>query len=176
MPLFKGKSSKAKPQKAIAYITRKDKAVIISSQYMDDNMSYAKQFKQTCDLYGKGKGAGELKYYHFKVSIDPCDKPTPQQFHELAERLAQELFSAHECVIATHNDTDVIHSHIIVNAVSFETGKKLRLSHAEYAHCKDRADDIGRYDIGFSPLNWRDKVKKRQHYLSVGFALNDKGK
>jgi len=137
---------------------------------MDDNRNYAKQFKETCDLYGKGKSAEERKYYHFKLSIDPYDSPTPEQSHELAEKLAQELFSAHECVIATHNDTDVIHSHIIVNAVSFETGKKLRLNNAEYAHCKDRADDIGRYDMGFSPLNWRDKVKKRKSHLEVDYA------
>jgi len=102
----------------IDYVTRKDKAVIVSSLAMDDNTSYAKQFFETCDMYGKGSESDERKYYHFKLSIDPTDNPTPQQSHALAEKLAQQLFSAHECVIATHNDTDVIHSHIIINAVS----------------------------------------------------------
>jgi hypothetical protein len=178
MPLFKGKSSKAKPKKAIDYITRTDKAVIVSSLFMDDNRNYARQFKETCDLYGKGSKPNERKYYHFKLSIDPDNEPTPEQSHKLAEKLAQELFSAHECIIATHDDTNVIHSHIIVNAVSFETGKKLHLNttgrgEGSYAHCKDLADELG-LKMGFYPLQWREKVAKRKERLENDFVLDDK--
>ena len=127
MPLFKGRAGKAKPKKAIDYITDPKKAIIVSSMSMDDSTDYAKQFTEICKLYGKGSGYDERKYYHFKLSPDRADNPTPQQCHELAERMAKKLFSAHECVIATHNDTDTLHSHIIVNAVSFETGKKFRV-------------------------------------------------
>ena len=87
MPLFKGKASKAKPQKGIDYITTLKKAVIVSSLSMDDSYDYAKQFTDTCKLYGKGSKYDERKYYHFKVSPDPADNPTPQQCHELAERM-----------------------------------------------------------------------------------------
>jgi len=162
MPLFKGKSSKAKPKKAIDYITDPKKAVIVSSLSMDDNENYAKQFKQTCDLFGKGSKNNERKYYHFKLSIDPNDNPAPEQSHKLAEKLAQELFSAHECVIATHNDTDTLHSHIIINAASFETGKKLHLNDSAYRNCKDLAEKLGA-EMGFTPLMWREKTSaKRQ--------------
>jgi hypothetical protein len=176
MPLFKGKAGKAKPKKAIDYITKKDKAVIISSLSMDDSRDYTVQFKETCDLYGKGGGYRERKYYHFKLSPDPADRPSPQQVHELAERLAYELFSAHECIIATHNDTDTIHSHIIVNAVSFETGRKLHLSigkNGEYAQSKDLADKLGA-EMGFTALDWREKVKERYERLDDGSAKERK--
>ena len=85
----------------------------------------------------KGKGYNERKYYHFKLSPDRANNSTPQKCHELAERMASELFSAHECVIATHIDTDTVHSHIIVIAVSFETGKKLHMNIGEYRESKD---------------------------------------
>jgi len=127
---------------------------------MDDSQSYTKQFKETCDMYGKGSGHNERKYYHFKLSCDPTDHPTPQQSHELAEKLAQQLFAAHECVIATHNDTDTLHSHIIVNAVSFETGKKLHMNIGEYRNCKDLADKLG-IEMGFTPLDWQTKTSEK---------------
>ena len=103
-------------------------------------------------MYGKGNGRNERKYYHSKLSCDPADNPTPQQSHELTEKLAQQLFAAHECVIATHNDTGTLHSHIIVNAVSFETGKKLHMNIGEYRNCKDLADKLG-IKRGFTPLD-----------------------
>jgi len=77
---------KAKPKKAIDYATRDDKPVIISSLSMDDSRDYTKQFKETCDMYGKGKGFNERKYYHFKLSPDQADYPSSQQVHELAEK------------------------------------------------------------------------------------------
>jgi len=175
MPLFKGKASKAKPQKAIEYITNPQKAIIISSQSLDDNRNYAVQFKETCDLYGKGSSSNERKYYHFKLSCNPADNPTPQQSHELAEKLAQQLFPDHECVIATHNDTDTLHSHIIVNAVSFETGKKLHMNNAAYRHSKDLANELGA-KMGLSTMDWRAKTKEKRERSKSGEAITGENK
>ena len=175
MPLFKGKASKAKPKKAIDYITNPQKAIIISSQSLDDNRNYAVQFKETCDIYGKGSKSDERKYYHFKLSCNPSDNPTPQQSHELAEKLAQQLFSDYECVIATHNDTDTIHSHIIVNAVSFETGKKLHMNNAAYRHSKDLANELGA-EMGLSTMDWRAKTKGKRERSKSGEAITTEGK
>ena len=170
MPLFKGITSKATPKKVIDYITNPKKAVIISSLSMDDSRDYAKQFKETCDMYGKGKGFNVRKYYHFKLSPDQADYPSPQQAHELAEKMAQRLFSAHECIIATHLDTDTTHSHIIVNSVGFETGKKLHVWWSKYAEYKDLADSIGK-EFGFTPLDWRNKTKEKRERLSADEAI-----
>lgn len=62
MPLFKGSGQKSKPNKAITYITNKNKAVLISSQSMDDNQDYSTQFRETCKLFGKGTGYDERKF------------------------------------------------------------------------------------------------------------------
>ncbi|MCL1842458.1 MAG: relaxase/mobilization nuclease domain-containing protein [Defluviitaleaceae bacterium] len=175
MPLFKGKASKATPAKAIKYVTRDDKAVIISSLSMDDSRDYTAQFKETCDLYGKGNGRKERKYYHFKLSCDPADNPTHQQSHELAEWIAGYLFPAHECVLATHGDTDTIHTHIIVNAVSFETGKKLRMWRDDYKEAKDLADHF-RESMGFTALDWHKKTGEKLDRFFDDEALTADGK
>lgn len=48
-----------------------------------------------------------------------------------------------ECVIATHTDTETVHSHIIVNAISFENGRKLHCNIREYGQMKDLANKLG---------------------------------
>jgi len=169
MPLFKGKSSKAKPNKAINYITNPQKAKIITSQYLNDSENYALQFKETYELFKKGYKKDERKYYHFKISADPKDNITPENSHKLAEKLAKELFSKHECVISTHIDTDVVHSHIIVNAVSFETGLKLHINNKKYANFKDITDILGE-EMGLTPLNWREKMKSKRQNLNYDIA------
>jgi len=154
MPLFKGQGCKSSPEKAIKYITDPNKAVIISSQSLDDNRSYAEQFRETGNIYGKGKGYDERKYYHFKLSCDPKDKVTPETSHTIAEKMAQQGFAGHECIIATHTDKSHVHSHIIVNAVNYETGKKIHLNNLEYGILKDKANDIGE-EYGLTKLDWR---------------------
>jgi len=168
LPLFKGVASKSKPAKAIAYITNPKKAAFVSSQALDDNSNYAPQFLQTASLFGKGAGFSERKYYHFKLSPDPADGASAEQVHSMAEEMAARCFPAHECVIATHNDKNHIHSHIIVNAVNFEDGKKLRITNPEYAAMKDLTNEVG-LSYGFTPLDFRkpskDKIASREKQL-----------
>lgn len=160
MPLFKGEGYKCTPNKAIAYITRADKAALVSSLYLDDSEGYAKQFAETARSFGKGKGYDERKYYHFKLSCDPKDNITPEQSQRLAEELALKLFTDYECVIATHTDTDIVHSHIIVNSINFATGRKLHIDNREYAAMKDMANTLG-VEYQLSKLDWRKTAKTR---------------
>ena len=171
MPLLKASAHKAAPKKAIDYITREDKAAIVSSISLDDSRDYAEQFRETGEIFGKGHRSNERKYYHFKLSCDPADNPTPEQSHELATRLALEIFPNHECIIATHNDTDTIHTHIIVNAVNYETGLKLHLNkHEDYPACKDKANELGE-EMGFTPLDWRKKTNEKFDRLDNGINV-----
>lgn len=168
MPLFKGEGYKCTPNKAIAYITRSDKAALVTSLNLDDGESYAEQFVETAHSFGKGKKFDERKYYHFKLSCDPHDGITPVQSQRLAEDLAQELFHDHECVIATHTDTAIVHTHIIVNSINFDTGLKLHVTNEQYAAMKDRANSLG-VEYGCQQLDWRHpsdkKVTQAEHHL-----------
>lgn len=160
MPLFKGRGCKSKAAKAIAYVTDPDKAEIVSSQSLDDSRSYAEQFRETGQLYGKGNDFDERKYYHFKFSCDPADGVTPEQSHKMAEEMAARSFPGYECVIATHTDKPHIHSHIIVNAIGFEDGRKLHINNSEYGELKDQANEIA-LEHGFTPLEWRQPSRDR---------------
>ena len=102
MPLFKGVAGKAKPNKAIAYMTREDKARFIDVQNLFIDEDYAEQFRQTAARFGKGTERSERKYYHFKLSPNRADNADPFMVQEYAKACAEKMFEGCECVIATH--------------------------------------------------------------------------
>ena len=144
MPLFKCSASKAKPKNGIRYITDPKKAAFVSAKNLFEDEDYAKQFEETAKRFGKGEKFDERKYYHFKLSCARKDNVTPEKAHAYAEEVAEAFFKNYECVIATHTDTETVHSHIIVNAVDPITGKKLQFGKAEYAAMKDEVNRIGK--------------------------------
>lgn len=160
LPLFKGSGCKSTPDRVLNYIMDSRKAQLISSLNLDDSRSYSKQFRETAQLFDKGDRFDERKYYHFKLSCDQADHVPAALHHQYAEELASTLFPDNECVIATHTDTNTVHSHIIVNAVSFADGRKLDIRNAQYAKMKDIANDLG-HQMGFSVLDFRKPAKNR---------------
>ena len=161
MPLFKGVAGKAKPNKAIAYITREDKARFIDVQNLFIDEDYAEQFRQTAARFGKGTERSERKYYHFKLSPNRADNADPFMVQEYAKACAEKMFEGCECVIATHTDTQTVHAHIIVNAVHPITGKKLHFNDDDYTRLKDMANEIGE-QFGFSALDFRKKSENKR--------------
>ena len=158
MPLFKCSASKAKPKNGIAYITDEKKAKIVTVRNLFEDEDYAKQFDETASRFGKGDKFDERKYYHCKLSCARQDKVSPEKAHAYAEELVAKLFKDYECVIATHTDTQTIHSHIIVNAVDPITGKKLQFNKQDYVKMKDEANRIGK-KYGFTETDFRKRGK-----------------
>ena len=158
MPLLKCSASKAKPKIGIRYIIDPKKAAIVSTKNLFDDEDYAKQFEETAARFGKGDKFDERKYYHFKLSCARSDNVTAQQAHLYAEEVAQRLFESCECVIATHTDTQTMHSHIIVNAVHPITGKKLQFSQKDYVAMKDEVNRMGK-KYGFTETEFRKRGK-----------------
>ena len=171
MPLFKGQGFKAKPNKAIKYITDPKKAAIIVTHALDDERDYAAQFKETYNLFGKGLSFGSRKYYHFKHSFDPKDNVSPAEASQMTEELARQVFDDHEYIIAAHTDKAHIHCHLIVNSVSFETGKMLHLNNTEYGELKDLSNSIAEKH-GYSTLDFRKKAADRISSKEKQITLN----
>ena len=79
------------------------------------------EMRLTKERYRKTDGR---QYYHFVQSFAETDDLTPQEAHAIALELAQREFPNFEVLVATHIDTDHLHSHLVVNSVSFQDGKK----------------------------------------------------
>ena len=65
-------------------------------------------------------------FYHYVQSFSPDEVITGEQAHQLAKEFAAKAWPDSEVLIATHLDAEHIHSHFIVNAVCWESGKMLR--------------------------------------------------
>lgn len=170
MPLFKCSASKAKPKNGIAYVTDEKKAKIVTVRNLFEDEDYAKQFEETASRFGKGDKFDERKYYHCKLLCARQDNVSPEKAHAYAEELVAKLFQNYECVIATHTDTQTVHSHIIVNAVDPITGKKLQFNKQDYVKMKDEANRIGK-KYGFTETDFRKRGKNSRTAIEKKIML-----
>ncbi|OUN08494.1 hypothetical protein B5G40_14625 [Flavonifractor sp. An9] len=97
------------------------------------------EMRLTKERYRKTDGR---QYYHFVQSFAETDDLTPQEAHAIALELAQREFPSFEVLVATHIDTDHLHSHLIVNSVSFQDGRKLHQSAADLQAHRLASDEI----------------------------------
>ena len=95
-------------------------------------------FLNTKLLYHKGGG---VMFYHMVQSFPKGAAVDPRQAHEAARRLA-EYFGGCEVLVCTHVDREHIHSHCVINSVSFETGKKLHMAKEQIQELMWRNDAI----------------------------------
>jgi hypothetical protein len=149
------------------YVTDKNKAERITTHGLDETQSFAQQFIDTAALHGKGDKYDERKYYHIKISFEPKDRKENggKLTAELAEKIANEYFEKqyghHEYILATHTDKEHIHCHAIINAVSFESGKKIQHKNKDLADMKDDVNDVAE-KYGVSRFDWKQAVKEKR--------------
>ena len=109
----------------------------------------------TKKLYGK---TGGRMYYHLDQSFSPDEKITPEQAHKTAIEFAEEQFKGYEVLIATHVDAHHIHSHFVVNSVSFENGLKYHSSKDNIRKLREASDSIC-LKQGFSVVKPKEQKK-----------------
>ena len=89
--------------------------------------------------YGK---MGGREYCHILQSFSPEEDITPEKAHEIAIKFAQEQFKGYEIVVATHMDKEHIHSHIVLNSVNCETGKKYHSDKDNIKRLREASDAL----------------------------------
>ena len=125
----------------------------------------------TKERYRKTDGR---QYYHFVQSFAETDDLTPQEAHAIALELAQREFPSFEVLVATHIDTDHLHSHLIVNSVSFQDGRKLHQSAADLQAHRLASDEICAAH-GLEILPPPQKQVKQKRMGSREYRSADKG-
>ncbi|PTG37380.1 protein rlx, partial [Staphylococcus cohnii] len=105
------------------------------------DIDYAKSsFKATRELYGKTNGnQGHVIIQSFKP-----DEVTPEQCNQLGLELAEKIAPNHQVAVYTHNDTDHVHNHIVINSVDLETGKKFYNNKQALKDIRQANDEISK--------------------------------
>lgn len=80
------------------------------------------EFMATKSSYKK---SDQTMFYHYDQAFKDGETISPKTAHEIAVKFAEANYPDFEVVIATHVDNEHLHSHFIINSVSFKTGKKL---------------------------------------------------
>src|SRR5699024_4155309 len=97
------------------------------------------------ELFSKNDG---IQAHHDIQSFKP-DEVTPEKANQVGLELAKKLAPNHEVAVYTHDDTNHVHNHIVINSVNFETGKKYQ-EHGKEAIERDRllSDEVCKcYDL-----------------------------
>ena len=122
MAVTKIMARKANPKVGIEYILNGDKTenrTLIWTQRCTPEYAAYRMMKTKAN-YNK---TGGVQYYHMIQSFEPGEV-TPEMALEIAREFTHRHLSGYEVVIGTHVDRRHIHSHILWNSVSAETGEK----------------------------------------------------
>ena len=106
-----------------------------------DGENAFKEFMSTKKSYGKTDG---MNFYQYVQSFSPEENITPQKAHEVALEFAEKAWTGYEVLVVTHCDVQHIHSHFVINSVSFENGKKLRQNPNALISSRALSDEICR--------------------------------
>ena len=81
-------------------------------------------------------------FYHYTQSFSPKEPITGPQAHQLAKEFAEQAWPESQVLVATHVDARHIHSHFLVNAVCYESGKMLRQGPRTLEHLRNLSDQL----------------------------------
>ncbi len=100
-------------------------------------------------------------FYQYVQSFSPKDNVDYDKAHKIALEFAEKAWQGHEVLVTTHCDRNHIHTHFIINSVSFETGKKLRQNPNTLKTLRKLSDEIcTKYDV--TPLKPYTKTKEKR--------------
>lgn len=142
MAIIKAVHSKASIATAIQYIERPcktEKALVTGISCSPG--SAAAEMMVTKKIWGKADGRS---YDHYVQSFAPEEKLSPEEAHVIAVEWAEQEFHDFEVVVATHTDAHHLHSHILVNTVSYLDGHKIHTSAVWLDQAKQCSDKICR--------------------------------
>lgn len=166
MAIIKAVNSRASIGKAINYVTRNEKTEerLISGIGCSPDTAID-EMKAIKAIWGKTEGR---QYKHFIQSFPPEENITPEQAHEIAKQLCSDQFPDFEVLIATHKDREHIHSHIIVNSVSYIDGRKFQQSASDLQALKDKSDELCRgYGLSIARKNNKITAYTKEKYKAL---------
>lgn len=87
-----------------------------------------------------GKFGGNVAYHGYQSF--KTDEVTPDEAHQIGIETAKRMWNEYEVVVTTHLNTDNIHNHIVVNSVSFKTGRKFENHVSDHYKLREISDLI----------------------------------
>lgn len=124
------------------------------------------------------KNDGVLAYHGYQSFKE--GEITADVAHEIGVKFAEEMFKDYEVVVATHQNTNHIHNHFIINSVSFKTGKKYnnnrtnlaKLRYISDSLCTEYGLSVLEEDVGYKST-YNHKVTDNDYYKTLKDDLDN---
>ena len=154
---------------------KNEKVCYVSSLNCSEDNPYEDR-KFTKERFGKTDGIlafhGYQSFKENEVTLDVA--------HEIGIKFAGEMFGDCEVVVSTHQNTNHIHNHFILNSVSFKTGKKYnnnrtnleKLRHISDSLCTEYGLSVLDEDIGYKST-YNHKVLDNDYYKTLKEDLDN---
>lgn len=119
------------------YVSQKQKTAqengqqLVSGQNCTPQLA-AQEFLATRQMHRKD---GPVWFYHYVQSFSPEEEITGALAHQVAQEFAAQAWPDSEVLITTHLDAEHIHSHFLINAVCWESGRMLRQGPGTLKNC-----------------------------------------
>lgn len=116
-----------------------------TSRNVFDKDNWAEEMDQTREMLGKDTGR---KYYHIMQSFENENKAAynPKDINKLGIKLADEITKNgdYQYAVITHNDTNNLHNHIVINSVDCQSAKKLQINNGDIKRFHSYNDELSR--------------------------------
>lgn len=127
------------------YVSLKEKTLFNNQNYQlitGINCCAETAFSEFTATKARYKKNDQVQFYHYTQSFKVGLDISPQKAHEIALEFAKKNYPGYEVLVATHTDAPHIHSHFIINSVSFEHGKKLHQTPHTLRELRLSSDEI----------------------------------
>lgn len=144
------------------YVSQREKTVedgrwLVDGQNCAPQLA-AQEFTATRQMHRKDS---PVWFYHYVQSFHPAEPVTGELAHRIAREFAERAWPDSEVLIATHIDAAHIHTHFLVNAVCYESGKMLRQGPSTLRSLRPLSDRLCRkYGLSVLPKERREETAK----------------
>ncbi len=152
MPIVKflknSHQSKTALQKSIEYVTQEKKTLAdngmryVSGINCNGLNAYNEMMLMRSAYPFKGTNSSERFFYQYIQSFDSKEEITADEVHAIGLEFAEQAWTNHQVLVATHIDRRHLHNHFIISPINLETGKRLRQSPQTLKHLRKLSDDI----------------------------------
>lgn len=86
------------------------------------------------------KTTGNIAYHAYQSF--KTGEVSPEIAHEIGVKLAKEMWSEYQVLVATHFNTGTYHNHFVINSVNMFIGKKFDCNKGAYYHFRELSDKL----------------------------------